>query len=199
MNTYILFSNGVKDTCIEIAEELPSESYKLGTTWAEYLEGDTFVKLTDAQVNFRAANPNASVKEVFDMTLVEVDELAAAKSRKIFQIETADNASNEFFVNGTSMWLSKDDRTALVGNTIPALEAKGYTSTLLWGWDSNRNPVSFNVTLAALKQMLPELEIYAKSTYDLKMLHTASVNALTSAAEVDALDVTGDYPNKLTF
>jgi len=199
MNTYILFSNGVTDTYIEIEEELPSESYKLGTTWAEYLEGDTFVKLTDAQVNFRAAHTTASVKEVFDMTLAVIDELAAAKSRKLLEIEAADDASNEFFVNGISMWLKQDLRTTLVSNTIPALEARGKTSTLLWGWDSNGCPVSFDVPITALKQMLPDLEIYAKETYDLRMQNISSVNALNTVSEVENFDASENYPTKRSY
>ena len=61
MNTYIIF-DGYQDQYMVMDGELPSDSYKIGTTFDEYLLGDTFVKLSEEQVRFHANNPSAGVR-----------------------------------------------------------------------------------------------------------------------------------------
>ena len=200
MNTYIIF-NGYKDLYMEVETELPSESYKIGTTFDDYLQGDTFVKLSDEQVAFRTANPTAGIKEVWDMKLntpTDEEKLEQAKNLKLVEIDNADLATNGFYVGTTKMWLNKADRTALISNTIPALEANGKTSTNLWG-KSDGMPIPFDIPITSLKQMLETLELYAKATYDTTMEHKAAVLAMTKIEDVEAFNATAGYPNKLTF
>ena len=200
MNTYIIF-NGYKDLYMEVETELPSESYKIGTTFDDYLQGDTFVKLSDEQVAFHTANPTAGIKEVWNMKLntpTEEELLQRAKMRKIAEIVAADDSTNGFYVGTTKMWLKQDLRTTLVSNTIPALEEKGGTATTLWG-EVDDVPVPVTVSIANLKVMLPELERYAKKTYDTTMEHKAAVLAMTKIEDVEAFNATAGYPDKLTF
>ena len=47
--------------------------------------------------------------------------------------------------------------------------------------------------------MLKELEVYAKQTNNVTHQHKAEVMSLTSIEEVEAYDITKDYPEKLVF
>ena len=85
---------------VELNSELDPESNLVGTTWDEYLNG-YWILLTEDQVSFRKENPDASVKEVFDMKLIEpvkpeVDELLLERDNKLKSIQSADNLSNKF-------------------------------------------------------------------------------------------------------
>ena len=52
-------------------EELLPDSYLTGTTFEEY-ENGSYVLLSDEQVAFRAAHPDASQMEVWNMQLLPV-------------------------------------------------------------------------------------------------------------------------------
>ena len=47
--------------------------------------------------------------------------------------------------------------------------------------------------------MLKELEVYAKQTNNVTHQHKAEVMSLTSIADVEAYDITKDYPALLDF
>ena len=50
-----------------------------------------------------------------------------------------------------------------------------------------------------VKELLKELEIYAEQTNNVTCQHKAEVMTLTSIEEVEAYDITKDYPEKLVF
>ncbi len=84
-------------TPIELNKELDSTAYSVGSTYEDYDNG-LWVLLNSEQYNFYKANPNVSVKEIWDMTSVNPSvTLAALKAEKITEIESYDKSSN---VNG---------------------------------------------------------------------------------------------------
>ena len=50
-----------------------------------------------------------------------------------------------------------------------------------------------------VKELLKELEIYAEQTNNVTYQHKAEVMTLTSIEEVEAYDITKDYPERLVF
>ena len=50
-----------------------------------------------------------------------------------------------------------------------------------------------------VKELLKELEIYAEQTNNVTCQHKAEVMTLTSIEEVEACDITKDYPDKLVI
>lgn len=173
--------------------------YDIGTTYEDNVNGK-YVKLTKKQLTFKAANPNASVLEVFKAQLNTVtteQQLLNAKYRKLSEIEQADKASELFYINSVEMWLDKNTRTSLVANTIPALEASGVTSTKLWA--ATDTPIAVVVDITTLKSALSAIEIYAKQTYDITQTHKSAVLALATVEEVEAYNANANYPAILNF
>ena len=49
------------------------------------------------------------------------------------------------------------------------------------------------------RQLLAALEIYATDCYNVTAMHKVQVNALDTIEDVDAFDITADYPERLVF
>ncbi|MCH5307260.1 MAG: hypothetical protein J1E37_04210 [Prevotella sp.] len=74
MEKYIYIKLSLPGRFIDFAEPLkPEEFDNLGTTWADYIIG-RWVPLNENQIEFLNQNPRASVKEVWDMKLIERNE-----------------------------------------------------------------------------------------------------------------------------
>ena len=134
--------------------------------------------------------------------VTEEQKLAIAKSKKKLEIQRYDKSSevNEFFVNGISLWLSKEDRTGLKLRFESELAA-GKTTTTLWG-----NGVQFPLSLVnedgstgLAFQMLYALELYASACYDNTQSHLSVVDKLETTEEVEFYDFKVGYPDKLNF
>ena len=168
----------------------------LGVTWQDYLD-KKWVQLNTQQVAFREENPNATVKEVFDMQLTPapVRTLQEAKDEKIMQINSYDksNAVNEFTYNNVSMWLDKTTRDGLHLRLL-AEQIAGKENTTLW-----LGTMSFEIPIANAFQLLYAIEVYASACYDRTAAHKAAVEALETIEAVDAYDYTSGYPNKLVI
>src|SRR5574344_875049 len=79
--------------------------YNIGSSYEAYVAGK-YVKLTDAQVKFYENNPSANISEVWNMAMVSHERtLEQAKAEKTAEIEHFDESTNEFTINGFSMWL----------------------------------------------------------------------------------------------
>lgn len=84
-----------------------NESYKVGSSIEDY-ENGAFLLLSDEQVAFHAAHPDASQLEVWNMELTptpqpeplpEADALEIARQAKLAEIEAQDKFSEKFFVS----------------------------------------------------------------------------------------------------
>lgn len=190
------------------------DTYNVGTTLEDYDNG-AFLLLSDEQIAFHEAHPNASPVEVWNMEIPSVpeppvvpepDALVVARQQKLQEIAEQDAFSNKFFVSVTQggaevanqeLWIDKDLRNSLYSITLPALQADGQTITKLW--TTSTPPQSIDVPIVWALDKLPLLEIYAKRTYDLRASNEAAAYAATTVEEIEAIDVKADYPHFLTF
>lgn len=196
-----------------LGEVLPA-SYNTGTTLSDYDNG-AFLQLSDNQVAFHEAHPDASPIECWNMEIPsspepepvpEPDALVIARQEKLREIADQDEFSNKFFVSVTQggvevanqeLWIDKDLRNSLYSITLPALQSDGETKTKLW--TTGTPPQSIEVPISWAMEKLPLLEIYAKRTYDRRASNEAATYAATTVEEIQAIDVKADYPHFLTF
>lgn len=211
----IYINRTVKGYYVELSSALDEKSNLIGTTWEDF-KNEYWILLSDEQIAFKNDNPDASIKEVFMMKLDEkpvVDEekiaLDNAKRDKLREIEEQDERSNLFYIDvikggeliaHQSLWIDKDLRNSLYSITLPALKAKGEATTKLWTTD--KPPVSIEVPIDWAMEKLPELEVYAKQTYDKKAENEAAVYSAYENKDLNALmevDVYLGYPLVKTF
>ena len=179
------------------------EGYDLSETNSlEDFQAGKIITLSTEQIEFYKANRNATAKEIFDceLTVVEVPELTLeqVKFQKLHELISYDCSTevNSFTLFGNVMWLHRDTRMSLM-QTAVILEQAGHTETTLWTEGSN--PQSIPVTIAALKQFLSALEIYAKQCYDITAQHKRNIFALESAQQVQEYNFVTGYPVKLNM
>lgn len=200
---------------VELDALLDPESNQIGQSWDDYQAG-AWVLLSNEQIAFREANPEASVEEVYNMVLApdpiepepspEPDPLQEARRAKLAEIRAQDEFSNKFFVSVLSggvevanveLWIDKDLRNSLYSITLPALLSDHETETILWSASTPPQPLKVPISWAM--EYLPYLEIYAKRTYDRRASNEAATYAATSIEEIAQIDVKANYPKFLTF
>ena len=138
----------------------------------------------------------AGYKEYKEPVPTEEEKLNTAKQNKIYDIEQYDTSSstiNSFTLNGKERWLKNDLRRSLSYSTN-ILKEDGEKTVDIW-FDTECETMNIDNAL----YMLKELEVYAKQTNNVTHQHKAEVMALTSIEEVEAYDITKDYPEKLVF
>lgn len=208
--TYITKEN--KLTYIGLNDLLDPSNNDIGESYLDFLAGK-WVLLSEEQVLFKEEHPDATVKEVFNMKLVEkvdediaVNELARAKSDKLEAIYQQDSQSNKFFISVISegkevanneFWMDKDLRNSLLNVTLPALQQNGDTTTRLWS--DTIPPKSIDVPIDWALNCIPVVEIYAKKTYDMTQGNIAKVYEAQSIDEINNIDVESGYPPYITF
>lgn len=118
-----------------------------------------------------------------------------AKEKLIAEITAYDKslAVNSFLLNDKQRWLKNDLRRSLSYSTN-ILKEDGEETVDIW-FDTECETMNIDNAL----YMLKELEVYAKQTNNVTHQHKAGVIALTSIEEVEAYDITKDYPEKLVF
>lgn len=120
-------------------------------------------------------------------------ELAYAIRSKVAEIEAYDTSDkvNGFVLNGMTVWLDKATRVGLMNSTTIA-KAAGQETTTLW-----LGEVKLEVDCDKAIQLLSALEMYALECFNVTAAHKKAVSELTSVEEVEAFDVTADYPQQL--
>lgn len=134
-----------------------------------------------------------------DFHIIEETNLDITKRKKIDDIHAYDKSNNVnyFYVNEQGTWLSKNDRIALK-SMINDSVAEGATDIDLW-FNLSGEVVKINLPCDTALTMLRQLELYAKSCYDVTASHIKAVEDCTTIAEVEAVDITAGYPEKLNF
>ena len=119
--------------------------------------------------------------------------LVLAKKAKIAEIAAYDTSDrvNGFMLNGLLVWLDKATRVGLMNSTTIA-KAAGQETTTLWLGD-----VKLEVDCDKAIQLLSALEMYAMSCFNVTAAHKKAVSELKTIKEVEAFDVTADYPKQL--
>lgn len=120
-------------------------------------------------------------------------ELAYAIRSKVAEIDAYDTSSkvNGFTLNDMTVWLDKATRVGLMNSTTIA-KAAGQETTTLW-----LGEVKLEVECDKAIQLLSALEMYALECFNVTAAHKAAVAELKTIKEVEAFDVTADYPKQL--
>ena len=135
------------------------------------------------------------IQKAFAEFSVKMDalKLKQAKVDKIAEITAYDTSDkvNGFVLNGLLVWLDKATRVGLMNSTTIA-KAAGQQTTTLWLGD-----VKLEVDCDKAIQLLSALEMYALECFNVTAAHKAAVTDLKTIKEVEAFDVTADYPKQL--
>ena len=126
---------------------------------------------------------------------MDAQKLKQAKADKISEIAAYDTSSsvNGFILNGLLVWLDKATRVGLMNSTTIA-KASGQKTTTLW-----LGGLKLVVDCDKAIQLLSALEMYALDCFNVTAAHNAAVAELKTTKEVEAFDVTADYPQQLVM
>ena len=121
--------------------------------------------------------------------------LEQVKANKINEINSYDTSIevNEFFVNGMSMWLTREERIVIKDRFAREIEA-GITKTKL-----RYRGLSIELDPVTGVYMVNAISSYADACFDVTEDHKLNVENLDSIEAVEAYDYTIGYPDKLTF
>ncbi len=121
--------------------------------------------------------------------------LSQAKDAKMREIEAYDRSAavNSFWLGGTEMWLSFDER-ARIRQSIDAYRNEGKTEMTKWF-----NGKAFTFPLDTWLTMLDKLSVYASEALNVTERHKAEVRELTSIEAVEGYDYKTGYPEKLSL
>lgn len=135
----------------------------------------------------------AGYEEYKEPVPTESEKLEQAKVEKIAEITAYDTSDkvNGFVLNGLLVWLDKATRVGLMNSTTIA-KAAGQQTTTLW-----LGSVKLVVGCDKAIQLLSALEMYALECFNVTSAHKATVAELKTIKEVEAFDVTADYPKQL--
>lgn len=124
---------------------------------------------------------------------MEQRKLTSTIKAKLAEITAYDTSSkvNGFSLNGNVVWLDKATRVGLMNSTKIAKEAGQKTTTL---WLDN---MMIEVDCDKAIQLLSALEMYALDCFNVTAAHKQAVSKLTTVEEVEAFDITADYPQQL--
>lgn len=135
----------------------------------------------------------AGYEEYKEPVPTESEKLEQAKVEKIAEITAYDTSDkvNGFVLNGLLVWLDKATRVGLMNSTTIA-KAAGQQTTTLW-----LKGIKLVVDCDKAIQLLSALEMYALECFNVTAAHKAAVSELKTIKEVEAFDVTADYPQQL--
>ena len=121
--------------------------------------------------------------------------LQIAKDNKIGQIIAYDNsdAVNSIIVNGVKLWIPADKR-AILKTSVDAYKALGIEN-ITKVWEGSE----YTATADQWLLMIAKVEVYASECYNTTARHKAAVEALDNIDDVEAFDITSDYPQILEF
>ena len=150
----------------------------------------------------RSAIPDNLVVVPYSTYLIESNKekykrmtIEEAKEKLIAEITAYDTSDkvNGFMLNGLLVWLDKATRVGLMNSTTIA-KAAGQQTTTLW-----LGSVKLVVGCDKAIQLLSALEMYALECFNVTSAHKATVAELKTIKEVEAFDVTADYPKQLVM
>lgn len=142
--------------------------------------------LADGWVEYVAPTPQEPSEE---------EKLQNAKNRKIIEInsyDTSDNV-NSFTYKGTEMWLSREDRIVLK-DRFEREKSNSVEITNLY-----YNGYAINITPDEGIYLIDSISAYADKCFDNTQKNISLSNACMSVEEVESIDVTAGYPDKLNF
>lgn len=196
--SYIYIKYDVPKHYITLEEELTEELFtNLGSTYEDYLD-NKWVKLSEEQMAFKDANPNASIKEIWNMELqpIPIQTLAEYKNNKIIEITMYDQSTevNSFTINSAlTAWFTAAERSNYK-SSIEAAKLLGQNTLAFFVGD-----MLLQVPTTEAEYMLAQIQLYADRCFLVTKNHKVNVMNLETIEEVESYDYTRDYPEKLNF
>lgn len=179
----------------ETPDVLPA-SYKTGLTEQDY-ENGAYIPLSDGQIAFRNAHPDAAHLEVLRMKMAEpvVPDLTLeeVKSGKIADIRQYDSSCdvNTFFCDGIATWLTLNERVGWMCSLISARNRGDINVTFpLLG-------KSFTIPVDMAFSLLDAINGYADRCTNVTEGHIAAVQAMETIEEVETYNYRFGYPEHL--
>lgn len=178
---------------IDFVEPLKPEDFNLGTTWEDYLE-DKWTVLSEEQAKFHEEHPEASIPEVWNMTLKE-DDIEYVKISKMNESDAYGNSAaiNTFTINGIQTWFSSEERLN---------HKQSVDSAKLLDVDTVSffvNDTLLEVPTEELDKMLARIKLYIDQCTIVTKQHRLSIEKLRTIKKIKNYDFTTGYPEKLTF
>lgn len=183
---------------VEFPEEIDSNYWEgqIGTTYEDFLD-NKWILLSEEQVAFHNANPEATIREVLAMELDSTpDPFEIAKENKLAALAEYDSSNNinDFTVNNElHAWFTPEMRSDY-RNSIEAAELVGIDSLSLYIGET-----LVTIPTQSAKLMLAQIQLYANQCFIVTQQHKVAIEALTTVAELDNYDFTTGYPEKLNF
>lgn len=193
---------------IELDEALDTESNFVGSTWEDF-ESGAWLLLSEEQVKFREENPAASVREVWNMELVErpviLRTALQAKAEMLRKITDYDRSKNVnwFTVNNqVGGWFTPEERSNYK-SSIDAAKLLGVEKLSFYIGD-----IMMEITPVQAEQMLAMIQLYADRCFIVTKQHKLTVEGYFNSevlseeekiSLIDSYDFTAGYPDKLNF
>lgn len=175
----------------ELAE---SDGNRIGTTYQDFQNGNTWIKLSEEQWQFKQDNPGASPKEVIEMQLrVATPEeiLGNAKQHKIQEATSYFNSTDvkSLKYDDKTIWADKQERTELIEKCNQAIR-NNVNSISILGIDS----ISPNIGLNLIDS-ISDYEEDCQTVFNTKI---NDIGLCTTVEEVELIDSTSGYPDKIS-
>ena len=142
--------------------------------------------LADGWVEYVAPTPQEPTEE---------EKLQQAKNTKIAEISAYDVSDNvnSFTYKGQIMWLSREDRIVLK-DRFEREKSENVVYTNLY-----YNGQAINITPDEGIALIDAISAYADKCFDNTQKNLGIVSAATTIQEVEAIDITAGYPDKLSL
>ena len=195
---YIYIKYDIPKHYITLEEELTEELFSnLGSTYEDYLD-NKWVKLSEEQVAFKEANPNATIKEIWEMELqpIPTQTLEECKNNKIVEIIMYDQSHevNSFTINGVlTAWFTPAERSNYK-SSIEAAKLLGQNTLAFFVGD-----MLLQVPTNDAEYMLAQIQLYADRCFLVTKNHKVNVMNLETIEEVEKYDYKINYPEKINF
>lgn len=196
----IYIKNNVSKKFIILETELDKTLYSnIGNSFEDYLHG-AWVKLSDEQVQFYLSNQNASVEEVWNTQLnqiqPETNELEQAKLNMLNTIDLYDksNAVNGFVINDTIIaWFTVEQRLNYK-QSVESAKLLGETQLTFLV-----NNALFSIDVVSAEYMLAQIQRYADNCYMVTEYHKNMIKNMTDVDQINQYDFMTGYPERLKF
>lgn len=188
--TYTYLKRSVPGYYLVMEEQLDEKEFEIGTKWEDFLN-NKYLLLSEQQLVYHEIYPEASAKDVWEMTPPHERTLEDAKKEMITKINKYDKSNyvNGFYIGEKLLWLTMSERAnALL--TLESAKALGVETVPYLGMVF---PVEQGI------QAIRYINLYAAQAAAITEQHKANVNALQRIIDVDAYDYTEGYPKQLHF
>lgn len=121
--------------------------------------------------------------------------LEEARQNKLAEIDYYNNSDsvNGFIVNGHQTWIPRELRANFKTSIDSYIALEIPTMTKIWeGIEYTASPQNW-------LQMYYRVEYYASECQNVTDRHKIAVNAMTNIEDIEAFDITADYPERLEF